>query len=408
VRTLAWDRADAIERVRRDVWRHITDLARDDDDEIALVAATLLQMPAGDVRRLAQIHFVLSGAVERLLAGMPELSRRLSTVTRSEIEIADGRIRGPVRWGETYRRRVAAGTRHLHVTAPAGRAFATPENELLAFALDAIAEQGRATGWQERASRKWIGGVVARRVADAERWRQLRALADLPSGQPSAATIGRVRAGRWRRTYAAVLDVVDLHRRFVRRMDRDEIQKAVEQHALVTSRDDVLRELCCAFETLDVLRRLGWEAVEPEGVVESSWIFRARRDGVTLELSYQQTPRALARASRYGAVQRSHGLHAGAMRPDLVLRLVGPDGERWLIVEVKGGDGAPVEQYARAALRDLLAYRRAFEDALGAQDGVYGIGYAWGAELAPSHEGEVVLCTPDTLAEALEAALGAA
>ena len=56
---------------------------------------------------------------------------------------------------------------------------------------------------------------------------------------------------------------------------------------------------------------------------------------------------------------------------------------------------------ARAAVRDLFVYRRAFSAVLDRQTEPYGLGYAWGEGLKPSLDGDVTLCTPDTLAEAL-------
>lgn len=69
-------------------------------------------------------------------------------------------------------------------------------------------------------------------------------------------------------------------------------------------------------------------------------------------------------------------------------------------MEVKGVE-RPVEQSARAALLDLLAYRRAFDHVLGQQASVYGLGVAWGAAMQPSVAEEVALCTPDTIPQAL-------
>jgi len=51
---------------------------------------------------------------------------------------------------------------------------------------------------------------------------------------------------------------------------------------------------------------------------------------------------------------------------------------------------------------DLLAYRAAFGLALDEQPVPFGLGIAFGAELIPSPTSELMLCTPDTLTEALE------
>ena len=74
---------------------------------------------------------------------------------------------------------------------------------------------------------------------------------------------------------------------------------------------------------------------------------------------------------------------------------------RWILIEVKGGPKRGVRDSARAATHDLLAYRRAFGPALAERPGPYGLGYAWGAGLTPSADAEIVLCTPDTLTQAL-------
>jgi hypothetical protein len=72
--------------------------------------------------------------------------------------------------------------------------------------------------------------------------------------------------------------------------------------------------------------------------------------------------------------------------------------------EVKGVERA-VEASARAAAFDLLAYRRAFERTLEKQEGPYAVGIAWGRELAPSSDGEIVFCSPDTVLDALKLVL---
>ena len=71
-----------------------------------------------------------------------------------------------------------------------------------------------------------------------------------------------------------------------------------------------------------------------------------------------------------------------------------------MLVEVKGVERSVVDS-ARAAINDLLAYRRAFEPVLGKQTEAYGIGIAWGADLEPKETAEIVLCTPDTIPGAL-------
>jgi hypothetical protein len=135
--TAKWDRQTIITELRREIWRHLTQAAQSEED-ILLHAATLLQMSAADVRTLAQLQFVLSSEVERLLHGMPSLARRLTTTTAGDLETSTERILGPIRWSETFSARAASGLPNLFVTAPTRRVYDTPENQLLVFALDAL------------------------------------------------------------------------------------------------------------------------------------------------------------------------------------------------------------------------------------------------------------------------------
>jgi hypothetical protein len=400
VRDLSWDRSQAVDRLRRDVWRYVTQ-ASQSEEALLLWAAALLQMPAAEVRYLAQLQFILSEPVGRLLEQMPRLIRRLTTTTQTEVEVTAERIRGAIRWSETFAQRAATGLPHVFVTAPSRRAFQTPENEILAFALFAIADFGRRTGW-DRSSASGPAEIIAARVADATKWRQARALVDVPAKQPTQTTIARVRASRNRGRYQAALDVVDLYRRYIARVDRSAIREAVEHHALIASRDSVLLELECAFGTIRALRGLGWRA-SPTGLLRPPHIFQARKDGSHLDVYYQRAPTALSAGSYYGEIQKDHGFpSASGLIPDLVLRLRVGNTITWLLIEVKGGPKRGVGDNARAAILDLLAYRRAFAPVLDKQSGPYGLGYAWGRELVPADEAELTLCTPDTLSRALE------
>jgi hypothetical protein len=405
LRDVAWDRSDVIVGLRDDIWRYLTQAARS-EDEIALEASRLLQMSAADVRTLAQLHFVLSDEAASLLEQMPYLVRRLSTTTVNEREASAERVRGAIRWSETFSMRAASGLPHLFVTSPTRRAFDTPENQLLAFSLAAIARFGRLTGWQDSMS-KGVGETVRARVNDATRWSRTRAISDLRTSPPPPKTVARVRAGRRRQLYAAAISLYGRYHAMIARLDRQAVRSAVENHALVTREDPVLLELLCAFTAVEALQKQGWTGRQP-GLLSGGEIFSAGRNNQRLRLYYQHTPLGLSTGSLYRQVQNDHSFAAvGGLIPDLVLRVDGgPKGPRWLLIEVKGVKRS-VSESARAAASDLLAYRRAFDAVLGLQPGPYGIGVAWGAGLEPSSaQDEMVLCSPDTLPEALAAVLG--
>jgi hypothetical protein len=190
-----------------------------------------------------------------------------------------------------------------------------------------------------------------------------------------------------------------LHQQVIRRLDANFLRRVIEEHALVASKDHVLLELLCAFEIERFFAANGWKLSYP-GLVAGGAFFRAARASSRIDVFFQHAPSQLTRGSHYREVQRNHDFtHIGGAIPDLVLRISTPSGARWLLVEVKGVE-RHVAKSARAAVNDLLAYRRAFDKALQGTP-VYGLGIAWGAQLIPNVESEICLCTPDTIAAAL-------
>ncbi len=393
----AWERASVITSVRDDVWRFVTQTARHEHD-VLLEASALLGMKPHEVRTLAQIQFIDSPEVDRLLRQMPTLIRRLRTTTVAETETSAERFRGSIQWAATFSARAATGLPHVYVTTPARRAFETPENQLLVFALDAIRSVGRKTGWHRSASAE-LGDRVRKRVAEADRWLRTRMLTELHPKPPTPQLRARVRASRHRPRYQAALDVVALHARYVRRLDRSALRSAIEEHALVTGKDDLLLELVCGFTLEHALKELGWE-IEHLGLLQSGRFLTGRRDGSRIDLYYQHAPKELTAGSLYYTIQKHHPFkRAGPLIPDFVLRVHGAS-PRWVLIEVKGVQ-RPVWESARAALLDLLAYRRAFDPVLADAEAPYGLGVAWGEAMQASADVEIALCTPDTVEDAL-------
>jgi hypothetical protein len=132
----------------------------------------------------------------------------------------------------------------------------------------------------------------------------------------------------------------------------------------------------------------------------------AVRNGETLRFWYQGTPKKLRKTSIYSAVARQHDLPATSLLPDTVLEVPGKGTtSQWILVEIKGGPKRSVRDNARAALGDLLGYRRDYQANL--QEGAaYGIGIGWGEGLRPNPEAEVMLVSPDYLHEALSYFVG--
>jgi hypothetical protein len=398
MKTLPWRRTDLIDRVRRDLWRYLTPAA--DIETELLEASALLQMRPAEVRTLGSIQYLISEELGRLLDYVPFLLRRLATTTTNEEEIGAERIRGAIQWGRTLGLRYATGIRHVYVTAPSRRAYQTPENELLVFVLDRTVTLGRESGWRDSVSQH-VGRLISYRMDETERWLNSRMLLEVERRPVDSRRIMRVRTGRFRRRYQPVLDAYDRYAALVGRLDRQSIRHAIETYGVVSRDDPTLFELYCTFETLDALKALGWK-LGRLGLFRGSLQVAGFRNGQRLEVRYQAVPRPLRASSTYRQMQVAHGIAPGALRPDLVLRQTSEELDRWLLVEMKGGVRG-VDESARASLRDLLGYRTAFSAILGQQNGPYGLGIAWGAELRPSAKTNVMLCTPDCLTEAVEA-----
>jgi hypothetical protein len=401
MRTPVWSREEAIAGVKQQIWRYLTEAVQH-ETELHLEAAAILRMPPSEIRTLAQAHFILGEEVKQLLAAMPALMRRLATTTVDQEERSAERIRGPIRWGPTIAAQAATGVRQTYVTAPARRAYETPENRVLIASLSAIVEVARRTGWHRLSDRGLVGEVRKRHEA-ARGWLAHRAFSGLLPTMPTERTIRRVSTGRARRRYQPAVDVIRTYQRLVRRLDRQAIRAAVEDHALVTGDDDTLFELICGFGIEKALKRLGWEVSFPGLIRNGNRFITASRDDTTLDCFYQFAPPELRAHSRYEQVQVEHAFrHVGRLRPDFVLRTNSPAGQGWVLVEVKGGPKRQVAESARAALLDLLAYRRDYENALADERVPYGLGIAWGRELDPVITKDAVLCTPDRLDDALD------
>ena len=340
----------------------------------------------------------MSDELEKLLVALPRLMRRLATTTAHEEERTADRIRGPIQWPQTIAARATGAGQNVYVTSPPRRAFQTPENELLVFVLDETVRLGRASGWHRSTSAD-VGKTVSSRVSLAQRWLQARMLAQVERRPVTPRSIVRVRTGRSRRRYTDAIAAYDVYRFLVGSLDRAAIRDAIETRGLATRDDPTLFELVCTFDVLKALAELGWR-LDRFGLVEGSLRLHGYRGDERLELSYQHTPAALSVDSVYRQAQRSHEIHPGGLRPDLVIRRVSLDSERWLMIEIKGGQ-RQVEDSARQALKDLLGYRAAFQATLSAQPSPYGLGIAWGEGLDPSPEEGIMLCTPDTLRSAL-------
>jgi hypothetical protein len=402
MKNLTWDRTARISEVRDRIWSYLSPASRFEEEGL-LTAAALLKWPADDAARLGELQFLLSEQVGRLIDTLPSLLRKLTTSSSREEEWDFERLRGPVLWSRTLALRAAGGSPHLWVTSPARRDYQTVENRILVYVLDAVVELGRTSGWADQTSPEAPSVLVRQRVASAEFWLQSRLLTQIERIPLSPRDVNRVRAGRANQRYAAVIEAYDCYHSLVHVMDREAVRAAVEHAGLVTAAEGTLFELLCLFNTIEALNRSGW-SMSPIHLFYGRLRINGRRpDGRRLQLHYQSNPADMP-TSRYKAIQSLHSFpQSQELRPDMVLMWDAPSGPpRWLLAECKLSKHGVIDA-ARKALNDLLAYRRAFSPLLDQTPEPYGLGLAWGGDLAPDVTAEIMLATPDTLAIAMSA-----
>lgn len=401
MRTLAWDRGRILSQIRDRIWLYLSSSA--DTEELALEAGALLDLREQDVFAIARALFLLCDEVQAFLADVPDLLRRLPTSSAQVEERSAERIRGSIRWQATLLARRSSGMPNLYITAPAERAYQTPENELLVFLLDAITVLGQQIGWD--ASKGPAASVVNSRAADASRLLSSRMLTTIDRRPPSPRRLARVRTGRHRRRFQSALDLFERYETLIGHLHRPSLKDAVEQGGLVVQPNDKLFEIYVFFLVLDWLKHTGW-TLPPPRVFRGGLKVTARRGNRSCDVHYQSVPRSLSRDSRYQETSIAHGFPGSHLRPDLTIVETFGEATNTLMVELKMGTHRTAIKSVREALKDLLAYEASFEVGLANQTRPVGLGLAWGSGLAPVDH-RIMLATVDHLTDGLELFLAA-
>ncbi|WP_157520584.1 hypothetical protein [Herbidospora daliensis] len=367
-----------------------------------LAAAALLKWPEAEALRLGELQFLLSPEVKTFLNDLPQLLRRLPTVTTRERRWSEDRIDGAIQWGPTAAARASSGNSRLYVSESAQRNYQAPEGELMVAVLDSVVRTAQETGWADKVQRGWASVQVRNRLDTAQRLQGHSVLAGIERNRPADRVISKIRSGRDAVRFASLLAAYDKLVRLVEQVDRESIREAIEDAGLVTSIDSTLFELLVTFQVINCLRTNSW-TMHPfytfGGKVKSEG---RHPDGRQLQLWYQSAPKQLLGGNLYRQILASHRVaRIRDLRPDLVLHWDSPSGdERWLLIECKQTSGQ-AQKVARDALTDLFTYRRVFDPALATVRAPYGLGVIWGEGLDPAVNEEIVLCTPDTLAQAV-------
>ena len=198
----AADGHDPVERV----WNRI----RRPLDTTAVIEA-LVGIPGHVARRLVSATVAGSDEASALLSAMPRLIRDLSISTASSPERLAGELRGPILWSETLAARGAsAGDPSVFVCSTVARAYDTPENQLLAAALQMVVRGGRDVERVHRRGREEPAlFAAARRNGDqAQRFLDHRTLIGVRRDRIGRRALARLQHDPRRRSYRPVVEML--------------------------------------------------------------------------------------------------------------------------------------------------------------------------------------------------------
>lgn len=188
------------------IWRRIR---RPFNTPVAVEA--LVGFPPRTSQQLVAASVAGSSAASALMAAMPALIRSLSISTVSVPQRSVGQVRGPILWSETLAARSAsAGDPGVFVCSTMERAYDTPENRTLAWALDLVVRGGKEI---DKLHRHDVEEpplfAAARRNGDlALRFLDHRTLNSVRRRKPDRRSLAKIQHNSRRRAYQPVIDML--------------------------------------------------------------------------------------------------------------------------------------------------------------------------------------------------------
>ncbi len=315
----------------------------------------LLGLQPSDLQRVTAVHVLLSEPVQRFVDALPHGLRRPATTTERP-PVATQAVRGGIDWGATTRARAQRGwDQGVYVVRSAERKFETPENQALAWVLRELdAMSLRAVGTSDTSNRGGALGRIAETRAKLDATRRFGWLRAVEPARPTRRTLRRLAASRrsfYREDLRATWAVLE---RYVDPREEDLVE-LLTQRFFEPERDWQLFEIVVALRLARAFVGVG--SPDPTGLlvgsVSSRRAFASYRlaDGDVVSLWYQAWPPGGGR-SEHGAARETHGVAAGASRPDLVITRRGPHPDA-VVLELKATRHAG---YLGSGLSQLLGY----------------------------------------------------
>jgi hypothetical protein len=348
------ERAALLDEVRYHLPAFLSSSAVERVDPVGDVTE-LLNLRAGDLRRVVAIHVGLSAQVTAFAAGLRVgLRRPITSSTRPRV--VTQAVRGSIDWGATIRLRSTSAAAGLYVVRPARRVFDTPENRALAWVLQRleaelieVAPDARAapTGWSGRLQ----GNLRAIQAARRHPW-----LREIPPQRPDAATLKRLAAARTMFYKLLLPEVLRAMRRWIDHPSPADITELLCTRYFEPSRTWQLFELVIAlrlaraFAGVSVGKRRGRLLT---GTGRTPFASYRLSNGSEILLWYQAWPHA-AGASLQTAARARHRIASGGTRPDIVIERRN-DVPALLLLELKATRSP---SYLGQGLSQLLGYAK--------------------------------------------------
>lgn len=290
-------------------------------------AARLLNLPAADLRHLAEVHFSLSSVVEEFLNALPQGLRRPTTMT-DRPRVVSQQVTGPVDWGATIRLRAASGgTEAFYVTRPALRIYDSLENRALRWAiedLDRLFQRvaGVESGLRDLDTGAWVEQVRGRRMELARSLRigWLQSVPRTPS-RPDAHARMRLQASRLPMYRMHLMELLNGFDRYLYEISPEAVAELVVERYFQPSLDWQLFEIAVAFRLAKGIEIAGgvWSeaGLLVGGAGRRPYAKFTMTDGSIVRLWYQKWPKP--DSSHQRDVMQHHALTGPGSRPDIIV-----------------------------------------------------------------------------------------
>ena len=295
---------------------------------------------------LKKIHFLLSDEVKELLNILPPLMRNLAHSTRKETIECRGMIRGRIDWGLTIKERYSHGFNDpsLFICKPASKMYDLPENQLLKFILNEIANFGENIEYlpvitdevlDESEVRSYVDTIQFRRSAVRKTLKHVQFHNITLASSIRPKTLLRARNHR-NHNYRPVVKCYELYENLFLINSADALKKLLEKQLLEPLNNDKLYELYILFKLFEKLElkggKLSLGLLKP-GRKPTPYVAQYLDENETINVYYQKMPGGCWKDSEYKDIFNFYSLNVSSRRPDIILEFV--DDDYYCLIEVK-------------------------------------------------------------------------